>query len=617
MEPTGERWNGIPADRVRAAMERILASRPFQQSETLTRFLRFTVEHELEKPGEVLREYTLGTEVFGLGAKFDPRLDSMVRVEADKLRSRLAAYYAVQGRDEKVRIVLPKGSYTPVFRPAPATRRPPRVRQLLRQAAWAALAVCACGMAALAGIRVLYLESATPSVAVLPFTNLSSDRGADYWSDGVTEEITDVLARIPGLRVVARASAFRFAGVRTEVREAGHVLGVGTVLEGTVRRTGGRLRIAAQLFNTEDGYLLWSASYDREERDAPGIEADIAEAIARNLELHLPEDPRGRQPERRLKNAAAHDLVLQARYMAADSPDRDARMKCYRRAIDADSGCATAYAGIADEWVKRSLEGWVAPRDAMESARDAVAEALLFDDRLAHAHLLSAMVKWTYEWDWAGARREFERTLELNPNDASARMQYARYLAMMGDRQGATTQLEQVRALDPISPAAIGAEAAVYYLLRDYDRTIQHAQEVLAAQPEMGPIYYWLGRAYDSKGQSREACGALEKWRNMPGGTQPAAFGMLGSVYARSGRRYDALRLLGEAITRAKQGHVSPSGMALLYAGLGERKRAIEWLDKAYQQRDHALVGIKADPAFDPLREDAGFQSLIGKMKLN
>jgi serine/threonine-protein kinase len=471
-------------------------------------------------------------------------------------------------------------------------------------------------MAALAGIRVLHLESPTPSVAVLPFLNLTTDKNPDYWSDGITEEITNVLARIPGLRVAARSSAFRFKGTVADVREAGRELGVGAVLEGSVRRVGGRVRITAQLFSTEDGYSLWSANYDRDEHDAFGAEADIAKEIARNLDLTMPGVPSHTATQKRGRSTA-HDLVLQARYQAADSPDFEVRMGCYRRAIESDPEYAPAYTGMADEWIKRSLEGWVAPREAMENAREAVAAALGLDDTSPEAHLLSAMVKWTYDWDWTGARREFERTLELNPNDANARMQYARYLALMGQKEPALTQLDQIRELDPVSPASRGAEAAIYYLLRDYDHTIQDAQDVLAAGPDVAMMYYWMGRAYDSKGQLPEARAALETWRSISGLQGGGGFGMLGSVYARAGRKSEALRLLSDALERSKHAHVSPSSIALLHAGLGEHERAMEWLERAYQEKDHSLVGIKADPAYDSLREIAGFQALLKKMKLN
>ena len=607
---------GITADRVRDSLEKILKSRPFHQSETLTRFLRYVVEHALGKSGEKLKEYTLGVDVFGRGAEFDPRFDSIVRVEASRLRSRLAEYYAAEGKNDRVRIELPKGTYIPVFHTVAPVARPMRMRRL-RRAIWVGLVACVCGMAALAAIRALQTANPPPSIAVLPFVNLSGDHDADYLSDGITEEITNVLARIPGLRVAARSSAFRFRGGSADVHDVGRQLGVGTVLEGSVRRADGKLRVAARLINTADGYSLWSATYDREETDALGIQADIADAIARNLQLRMPGMTGRNAKERRVQSATAHDLVMQARYLPADSPESEERLKSYQRALEADIGYAPAYAGVADEWIKRSLEGWIAPRDAMENARAAIAKALRIDDTLPDAHLLWAMLKWTYEWDWRGARQQFERTLELNPNDANARMQYARYLALMGDRQGATTQLDQIRVLDPLSPAARGVEAAVYYLLRDYDRTIQHAQAVLAGEPELWLMYYWMGRAYDSKGQLRDACDALEKWRSIPGRMQGAGFGMLGSVYARAGRRAEALELLEEAKERAKQAHVSPSSVALVYAGLGEHTQAMEWLERAYQERDHSLVAIKADPAYDSLRNEPEFNSLLTKMKLN
>jgi len=610
-------------------MDRVLASRSFQSSDTLSRFLRYAVEQALEGRTDRLKEYSLGVDVLGRSPSFDPRIDSIVRVEASRLRARLAEYYRTEGRDDTVRIELPKGSYAPRFHaaaPSPhgevqgSSARKARVRRpWLAAAVIVALAsLGAAGWMAVTSMRGLHpRDPKTPaaSIAVLPFVYLGSDKDVDYLGEGITEEITNALARLPGLRVTARSSAFRFKG-GTDVREVGRQLDVSTVLEGSVRKSGNRLRITAQLVSAVDGYHLWSDTYDRDPSEILTIQASIAKAIAGNLNLKLAAGSGADGLRRHTKSADAYNQVLKARHLNAITEDTDATMACYRRALEYDPDYAEAYVGMADEWVRQAVKGTVPPRQVMEKARNAAGNALRLDDSLPGAHYLSAMIKWIYDWDWSGADREFARALQLNPNSAPTRVQYARYLALMGRRQEALSQLDQIRALDPISAGVSSIEAAVYYMTGDHDRTIQHAQAVLAGEPNVWLLYYWMGRAYDSKGRLPEAIGALEKWHNIPGSMQGRGFGMLGSVYARAGRRADALRLLESAIDRSKRAHVAPSSIALIYIGVGDPDRAMEWLGKAYDERDHSLVGLKADPAYDPLRAHPKFVGLLQRMNL-
>jgi TolB-like protein/DNA-binding winged helix-turn-helix (wHTH) protein len=450
------------------------------------------------------------------------------------------------------------------------------------------------------------------SIAVLPFVNLGSDKEAEYLSDGFTEELTNAVARIPGLLVTARSSAFRFKGSTADVKDIGRQLGVSTVLEGSVRKVGNRFRVTAQLVDTTNRYHLWSEAYDRDTGEILAIQESIAEAIAAGLKLNLAVKRRG-APAKRTYSAEAYKLVLQARYIPHN---RDERIDHYRRALEIDPSYPAAYVGLADEWIGLAVQGTVAPRQVMVQARNASEKALQLDDDEPAAHFVSAMVKWTYDWDWPGADREFLRALQLNPNSALTRVQYSRYLALMGRRQEALTQLDQIRVLDPISAQLRTTEAAIYYLTGDYDRTIEHARVLLAGEEKLWQMYFWLGRAYESKGMLQEAISALEKWREIPGTLQGRGFGMLGSVYARAGRKTDATRLLEWAIAESKRTHISPASVAILYTGLNNPERAIEWLEKAYEERDHSLVSLKTEPAYDSLRSLPKFVALLRRMKL-
>ena len=466
------------------------------------------------------------------------------------------------------------------------------------------------------GIRPGDRQALSASIVVLPFVNLGSGTETGHLGDGITEDITNTLATVPGLRVIARSAALRFKSGKADLRDASRQLGVSTALEGSVRQIGDRLRITAQLVNTVDGYVVWSDSYDRGAADLIAIQMSIAQAVASNLRLTLPASQRADLFRPRTLSIDAYNLVLKGRYLDAGAADPDGRVNCYRRALEYDPNYSEAYSGIAGEWLRRAMDGSVAPRQVMPNAQAAVTKALQLDDTLADAHFLSAMVKWTYEWDWSGADREFIRALQLNPNSAPMRVQYARYLALLGRRQEALTQLDEIRALDPASTVLMSMQAAVYFFTGDYDRTIRHGHAVLAGEPELWAMHFWLGRAYEAKGRLPEAIVALETWHRIPGRLQGRGFGMLASTYARAGRKADALRLLDRALTTSKQSHVSPASVTLIYIGLGDHVRALDWLEKAYEERDHSLVTLKADPAYNPLRGNPKFAALLRRVKL-
>jgi tetratricopeptide (TPR) repeat protein len=242
---------------------------------------------------------------------------------------------------------------------------------------------------------------------------------------------------------------------------------------------------------------------------------------------------------------------------------------------------------------------------------------LQLDGSLPEAHFVSALVKWNYEWDWAGADREFRVALDLQPSLTDTRMSYALYLAQMGRSTEALAQMERIRVLEPQSPGVKSLEASVYYLTREYDRTIQYCQAVLAGDPWAWPVHYWMGRAYASKGQLREALASLEKWHNTPERRRPRGFGMLAATYARAGRKADALKLLDQVTERLKRAYVSPLSVAQIYIGLGDSERAIQWLEKAYEERDTALATLKIEPAYDPLRSTPAFRDLLRRLKLD
>jgi serine/threonine-protein kinase len=389
------------------------------------------------------------------------------------------------------------------------------------------------------------------------------------------------------------------------------------VLEGSIHQTGDRLRVTAELIGAGDGYYRWSHTYDGATASLFTIPPKIALAVAGNLGLKVAPKNDAALLKPRTTSQDAYNLVLKGRYLDVKGERSEEKLNCYRRALQYDPNYADAYIGLADEWVRLAAQGTVAPREVMGKAKDAIQKALQLDENLTDAHFIAALIKSGNEWDWPGAEREFLRTLELNPNSAHTHIRYARHLALMGRREDALNQLEQIRRLDPISAELRGIEVNVFYFIGDYDRTIAHARAILAGEPKIYLLHFWMGRAYESKGMLREAMAALEEWHGLPGTQQGRGFGMLASVYARAGRREDALRLLNSAIAASTVTHVSPCSVALIYIGLGDFERAIEWLEKGYEERDQSLVTLKVDPAYDPLRRRPEFVSLIQRMKFD
>jgi TolB-like protein len=416
---------------VRAQLDKILASHAFRGAERPGRFLRFVVEQALG--GNHLKETLVGVEVFGRKPAYDPRLDGVVRVEAVKLRSRLKAYYETEGAADSIRIDLPKGGYLPCFaalpdRPAEeiepiepiekAVAVPPRRAWWTDWRAIAALLALVLPIAGYLLERKSHPRPATPdssSIAVLPFVNLSSDKENEYFSDGLTEDLIDALAKVRGLRVVARGSAFQFKGKNPDIRAVGRQLNVAAVLEGSVQRSGDRLRITAQLSGVADGYHVWSETYDRRLADVFAVQDEISRAIVGALEVRAGGDPGRRLVQSSTQDLGAYNLYLQGRFHLNKWRPEGARkgVEYFAQAIAKDPRYAPAYTGMADCYTWLAVFGWSAARQAMPQARQAANHALELDETLAAAHVSLGYVKALYDWDWPGAEREFKRALEL------------------------------------------------------------------------------------------------------------------------------------------------------------------------------------------------------------
>ena len=453
------------------------------------------------------------------------------------------------------------------------------------------------------------------AIAVLPFANLSGDPEKEFLSDGIAEELMNALGRLDGLRVVARTSAFRFKGKNEDIRVIGQQLNVGTILEGSVRAVGNRVRVTSHLVNVADGYRLWSEQFDRELDDVFAIQDEIAAAIVGTLKVKLVSpQPQARRPE----DPKAYELFLKGRYHWNRRTEAELRkgIEYFQQALELDPELAAAHAGLADSYSILGIYGVAPPADVMPAARNAALRAMELDETLPAAHTSLAVVRAVYDWDWATAERDFRRAIELGPNYATAPQWYATScLIPRGRFEEAEGQLRRARELDPLSPS-VGASLGVRsYYAREYDRAVGELLDALELNPDFSLAHFFLGQAYVAQGKHSDAIRTLERAVELSGGSTETV-AALGYGYAVAGKKSEAKARLSTLLERAQRGYVSPSFIAQVRAGLGETKEALACLERAGELRASDLAWVKLRPAFDVLRAEPRFTALTGRMGL-
>jgi len=460
-----------------------------------------------------------------------------------------------------------------------------------------------------------------PSLAVLPFANLSADKENEYFSDGLAEDIIDALTQVPGLRVMARTSAFVFRGKEADVREIGARLNVENILEGSVRRAGNRIRVTAQLVKASDGYHLWSQRFDREMTDVFAIQDEISQAIVEKLRVRLSAD----RPfvKRYTENLAAYDLCLKARHhlLKMTKEGREAGRRYCEQAIALDPNYALAYVMLSESYLWSAFWGSMDPREAFPRAKSAALEALKLDDTIADAHSALGTVLGSGEFDWHGAEREFRRALELNPSSAAVRYDYAWCYAMwfllpLGRGEQALTEMRRALELDPLDPFYNSLLGCLLYLTRQFEPAIAQLQHAIDLDPTFFFPYWFLSIAYRLNGRLDESMAAAEKANELSGGNA-LTLGALGSAYGLAGRTAEARQLLEELTARRRLTYVPASAFTFVLGGLGERDGSLEWITRGIEERDPILVtSFNISPSFDRLRSHPAFQALLRKMNL-
>jgi TolB-like protein/Tfp pilus assembly protein PilF len=443
-----------------------------------------------------------------------------------------------------------------------------------------------------------------------------SPDGDEYFSVGMTEEITTALSRIEGLRVAARTSAFVFKGRSESVSEIGRQLGVGTVLAGSVRRADDRLRIAVQLINVEDGYHLWADVYDRDTRDVFAVQEDIAQAIMGALRVTLTGETTA-IVVRPTADLAAHDLYLKGRH-AVNQRRGESLVQAagyFEQAIALDPRFAQAYAGLADAQVLMPGYNVTSSSVAWPKGRAAAERALALDSTLAEAHTTLAYGTFMFDFDWRAAEEGFRRAIALNPGYATAHHWYGNFLGGRGDLEGYLHELRLAHALDPLS-RQIGSEVgrALWALGRN-DEAVTQLQQVLPADPLFAEAHVTLGRVYLQQGRLAEAIVEFQKGVELRG-RDALDVAELAYAYAVTGRRSKAQRLLAELEERARREYVQPTMFAIVHIGLGEHDRAFHWLERAAAERDGWLAESIFYPTYDPLRTHPRYAPLLQALGL-
>jgi len=454
------------------------------------------------------------------------------------------------------------------------------------------------------------------SLAVLPLENLSGNPDEEYFADGMTEALITELGKVSALRVISRQSVMQYKGANKPVPQIARELHVDAVVEGSVLRLGDNVRITAQLVQASPERHLWSDSYERNFRDVIPLQREVTQAIVREIRVALTPQEQQSLANVRPVSPEAYEAYLKGRYHYDkwSTEDTQKARDWFRRAIDKDPHFAPGYARLAWTYTHTPGEWGGSVRESYETARRLTQEALVIDGTLAEAHMVLADIMREYDWDWAGAEEEYRRAISLNPGDARAHAQYSELLSCLARHEEAIKEAKLALQLDPVSPFTNGQVGYVLYWARRYDEAIEQLQKTLDLDPNYSRAYFALGRAYLEKGMPRKALEALKKGEGLVSARSgPSDF--LGYAYGTLGERSEALKIADQLKILRDQGNPDATwGLARVYTGLGDKDRALEFLQNAYDEHYPSLEVIKVDPQFDRLHSDPRFQDLVRRM---
>jgi len=468
-----------------------------------------------------------------------------------------------------------------------------------------------------AGLRPQRVSKIIDSLAVLPFENASSDPEHEYLSDGITASLINSLAALPKLRVMARSTVFRYKGRETDPQAVGRELNVRAVLTGRMMQSGGSLRIGTELVDVGTGSQLWGAQYDRKPGDIFAVQDEISNEISEKLRLQLTRAEKKRLTRHHTEDAEAYRLYLKGRHHWNKWTEEGfyKAIEYFQKAVKKDPRYALAYAGLADSYVLLGWNSYLMPNEAFPKGKVAAMTALQLDANLAEAHTSFAAILWLYDWRWEEAEAEFKRSLDLSPNYATGNHWYAEYVMTIGRQAEAITRMKNGQDLDPLSLIINVAVGWAFYHARRYDEAIEQLRRTVELDPNY-PVTYWiLGLVLRKTGRYELAIAEGENGVKLSGGS-PLMLAALAHTLGTAGNTKEAIQILNDLTTLAKQKYVAPYFFAGIHIGLGEIDRAIECLEKSYREHSHWLIYLHMDPSMDALREDRRFQDLLRRVNL-
>ena len=570
-----------PAQLIRAHLERIERSAAFARADRLRAFLRYVVERTLDDEAHTLKEYSIALAVCGRPPSFDARADPIVRVDATRLRARLEAYYSLEGRDEVIRILLPKGSYVPTFRSVPPA------------------------------------DAAVPpaSLVVLPFVGVGAPQDGEAFTDGLTEELIHQLSRIPEVRVIAPTSAFHYRGRSADLPRIAAELGVDHAVEGSVRWAGERIRVTVQLTEVAARCVRWSEQYDRHLTDAFAVQDDICASVAHALKIQLAETPR---PVAAVVDARAHVEYLKGRYFwnRRTAASLSQSLAYYRRALAIDPSFAPAHCGIADTVLVQALNEQIDSISAQAEAGSHAREATRLAPHLAEVHTSAAAVASVLEWDWDRGEGLFQRASELNPGFPLAHYLYAMFnLAPQARWDEALIAMDRALELDPVSPVLTRDLGIVHYLRGEYREAEDALHDAEVLDPGFRGSLFWRGRTYAEQGRLDEALATFEARQHEPGANSRVLASVVHTLGAMGRHQEAAERFEG---LRASPGgeRVPPLNLAIALIGLRREDAAIDQLERALAEHAVPLYQLAVDPVYAPLRPSPRFAAILRRMRM-
>ena len=508
---------------------------------------------------------------------------------------------------------------TPAATPAASPVGAPTQSRLTRRRLAAAVALTVVGALAL----VWWLNrrgNVTPmfeSLAVLPLQNLSGDSGQDYVSDGLTESLVSEIAKIGGIRVISRTSVMRYRNARKPLPQIAQELNAGAIIEGSVSRFGDRARVTVQLLDGPNDKHLWAETYERDLAEIPKLWSEVSIAVAREIRARTGRGPRAQLAASPVKREAFEAYLRGRYYWNKRTPENILRaVEWFRKAIDEEPAYARAYAGIADCYNQLGtvLIGGRQPTEIRPQAIAAARRALEIDQELAEAHAALAYAR-LYDWEWAAAEDGFQRALRLNPSYAPAHLWYAHSLSMRKRHEEALREVRRAQQLDPLSPIIHTQVGWILQHAGRYDEAIQELRKVLAEDPDYVWALWRIGSSYTSKSMFQEGIDALEKAAKLSG-RSPSILGTLAETYGLAGRKESARRLISEIEARSREQYVPAIAFAHAYVGLHDSERVLEWLEKAYQQREQGVAWLALWRDHGPYRSDPRFHELIRRTGL-